>query len=119
MGKQFAKIAEIMKTKNEQQCRTKALILYNKLKINNFDPKLAEILAPTKPVSNGTGRKKKKRYVPKSERVKKEGVKNEPNEPDAKRIKTEDRESSVEPEEEDEEGRVSFASKIMGGDQSD
>ena len=71
MGKQFAKIAEIMKTKNEQQCRTKALILYNKLKVNNFDPRLMEILAPTKPVNIGGGRKKK-RSIPKSERIKRE-----------------------------------------------
>jgi hypothetical protein len=45
--------------------------MYNKLKVNNFDPKLMEILAPSKPISTGGGRKKK-RYIPKSERIKRE-----------------------------------------------
>lgn len=74
MGKQFAEIAKIIKTKNEQQCRTKGLILYNKLKINNFDPKLFEILAPSRPgqPKNGDSVYKRRRYVPKSERRAKE-----------------------------------------------
>jgi hypothetical protein len=98
MGKQFAKIAEIIKTKNEQQCRTKALILYNKLKCNNFDNKLYEILAPTRPPPGaGTGRKKK-RYVPKSERLKKEALKNEAGDI-IKKENPDERASSVEPEE--------------------
>ena len=111
MGKQFTKIAELIKTKNEQQCRTKALILYNKLKLNNWDPKLMEILAPTRIM--GAGRKKK-RYVRK---VKKEEPNDSAKEPAVKRMKTEDgdRQSSVEPEEDVEdteelaEDRISFA----------
>jgi hypothetical protein len=95
MGKQFTKISELIKTKNERQCRTKALILYNKLKLNNWDPKLMEILAPTRIM--GAGRKKK-RYVRK---VKKEEPTDTAKEPAAKKMKTEDgdRQSSVEPEE--------------------
>jgi Myb-like DNA-binding domain len=92
MGKQFAKIAEIIKTKNEQQCRTKALILYNKLKVNNFDNKLFEILAPTKPTpTSETTIKKKKRYVPK--------VKTDQTGDLIKSENPEGRASSVEPEE--------------------
>jgi hypothetical protein len=111
MGKQFTKISELIKTKNERQCRTKALILYNKLKLNNWDPKLMEILAPTRIMGGG---RKKKRYVRK---IKKEEPTDAVKEPKAKRMKTEDddHQSSVEPEvdvedkEELVEDRISFA----------
>jgi hypothetical protein len=83
MGKQFAKIAEIIKTKNEQQCRTKALIMYNKLKLNCFDSKLMEILAPTKPVPNPDSKKRKRYTKPKTE-AKGEGG------DETQRVKTED-----------------------------
>lgn len=45
-GKNWNKVASFVKTKNEQQCRTRGGVMYNKLKENCFDEKLYEILKP-------------------------------------------------------------------------
>lgn len=51
-GKKWLEIAEIIATKNEQQCRTRGLILLNKLKKYNFDTELLKILSL--PIRAGT-----------------------------------------------------------------
>lgn len=45
-GKQWTRIAEAIGTKNEQQCRTRGLILFNKLKKHCWDKELFDVLAP-------------------------------------------------------------------------
>jgi hypothetical protein len=48
-GKKWQEIAEIIGTKNEQQCRTRGLIMFNKLKRCNYDPELYQVLkVPTR-----------------------------------------------------------------------
>ncbi len=48
-GKKWQEIAEIIGTKNEQQCRTRGLIMLNKLKRCNYDPELYTVLkVPTR-----------------------------------------------------------------------
>ena len=46
-GKKWVEIAEVIGTKNEQQCRTHALLIFNKLKKCNFDNELYQALAET------------------------------------------------------------------------
>ena len=45
-GKQWQYIAETIATKNEQQCRTRGLVLFNKLKKHCWDKELFDVLAP-------------------------------------------------------------------------
>ena len=45
-GKQWQYIAETIGTKNEQQCRTRGLVLFNKLKKHCWDKELFDVLAP-------------------------------------------------------------------------
>lgn len=46
-GKKWAEIAEQVATKNEQQCRTRGLVLWNKLRKHCWDKELFEVLKPS------------------------------------------------------------------------
>ena len=46
-GKKWQEIAETIGTKNEQQCRTRGLVLWNKLRKHCWDKELFEVLKPT------------------------------------------------------------------------
>ena len=46
-GKKWQAIADEIGTKNEQQCRTRGLVLWNKLRKHCWDKELYEVLAPT------------------------------------------------------------------------
>lgn len=58
-GKKWQDIAEIIGTKNEQQCRTRGLIMLNKLKRCNYDPELYKVLV----VPSRAGEAVKPEYV--------------------------------------------------------
>ena len=46
LGKNWKQVALEVGTKNEQQCRTRGLIIYNKLLRNCWDEELKKILTP-------------------------------------------------------------------------
>ena len=85
-GKQWKDIAETIGTKNEQQCRTRGLVLFNKLKKHCWDKELFDVLAPQGKYSyRDHPREPRKKLEPKSnsrdDQIKKE-VKSECSEAD-------------------------------------
>ena len=103
-GKQWTHIAETIGTKNEQQCRTRGLVLFNKLKKHCWDKELFDVLAP-----NG---KYSYRDVPREKKCKTLRVGNL-----KKEVKTEDCSDRDTESNTNETGGLSFT-KLLNGDTS-
>ena len=61
-GKRWTEVAQLVGTKTERQCRTRALIIWNKLKRDNTDPELLQVLET--PVRSEQSKNVQYQYLP-------------------------------------------------------